>query len=307
MSTTTVTTATKTTTTANTTTLVGDFLSSPSQPPMTKDTSVVQPVSVSPGTVCPHCGQDISLPTSSADNAHDLQAAQQRIQELEAQVKFLTTRAAATAEKLADYEDEIRALRSQAQAMTQTQSHTQTKDSISSISSTSSALPAGAASPQKNISHTNNPSEHHTRLSTFASFLPYRRGTTSTTTTAPAANTTSSSTADTYDPAELQNALSREQSLRKAAESQLSQANLELEELTAQLFSQANEMVAQERKARAKLEERVALLERRDGEKRKRLDRLEKAIERVERVRWLVGQGPPPLQQQQQQQEQEQH
>lgn len=63
---------------------------------MTKDTSVVQPVSVSPGTVCPHCGQDISLPTSSADNAHDLQAAQQRIQELEAQVKFLTTRAAAT-------------------------------------------------------------------------------------------------------------------------------------------------------------------------------------------------------------------
>lgn len=62
-----------------------------------------------------------------------------------------------------------------------------------------------------------------------------------------------------------------------------------MEELTAQLFSQANEMVAQERKARAKLEERVAILERRDGEKRKRLDRLEKAIERVERVRTLVG------------------
>lgn len=63
---------------------------------MTTDTGVVQPVSVSPGTVCPHCGQDVSLPASSADNVHDLQAAQQRIQELEAQVKFLTTRAAAT-------------------------------------------------------------------------------------------------------------------------------------------------------------------------------------------------------------------
>lgn len=55
-----------------------------------------------------------------------------------------------------------------------------------------------------------------------------------------------------------------------------------------QLFSQANEMVAQERKARAKLEERVAVLERRDIEKRSRLDRLEKAMARVERVRALV-------------------
>ncbi|OAX81723.1 hypothetical protein ACJ72_03926 [Emergomyces africanus] len=48
-------------------------------------------------------------------------------------------------------------------------------------------------------------------------------------------------------------------------------------------------MVAQERKARAKLEERVEVLERRDSEKRRRLERLEKAIERVERVRGMVG------------------
>lgn len=48
-------------------------------------------------------------------------------------------------------------------------------------------------------------------------------------------------------------------------------------------------MVAQERKARARLEERVAVLERRDMEKRMRLERLEKAIERVERVRALVN------------------
>lgn len=56
-----------------------------------------------------------------------------------------------------------------------------------------------------------------------------------------------------------------------------------------QLFSQANEMVAQERKARVKLEERVAMLERRDVEKRARLERLEKAMERVDRLRKLVG------------------
>ena len=48
-------------------------------------------------------------------------------------------------------------------------------------------------------------------------------------------------------------------------------------------------MVATERRARAKLEERVSVLERRDEEKRRRLERLEKAIERVERVRGIVG------------------
>lgn len=77
--------------------------------------------------------------------------------------------------------------------------------------------------------------------------------------------------------------------MRKAAEMQLSQVNMELEELTIQLFSQANEMVAHERRARAKLEERVTLLEQRDADKKKRLERLENAIARVERVRTLVG------------------
>ena len=50
-------------------------------------------------------------------------------------------------------------------------------------------------------------------------------------------------------------------------------------------------MVATERKARAKLEERVAILERRDVEKRKRLERLENAMGRIERVRGLLAPG----------------
>lgn len=91
---------------------------------------------------------------------------------------------------------------------------------------------------------------------------------------------------------ELQEKLDREQNLRKAAETQLSQANSELEELTIQLFSQANEMVAEERKARQKLEERIAVLEKRDVEKRGRLERLEKAMARVERLRALVNHRP---------------
>lgn len=82
--------------------------------------------------------------------------------------------------------------------------------------------------------------------------------------------------------------LTREQSLRQAAESRVSQTNEELEELSAQLFTEANEMVATERKARAKLEERVAVLERRDKEKRTRLEVLESRLERIERVREML-------------------
>ena len=47
-------------------------------------------------------------------------------------------------------------------------------------------------------------------------------------------------------------------------------------------------MVATERKARARLEERVAVLEKRDGEKQKRLEVLEGRLGRIERVRGLL-------------------
>jgi hypothetical protein len=63
----------------------------------------------------------------------------------------------------------------------------------------------------------------------------------------------------------------------------------EIEDLSTQLFQQANEMVADERRARAKLEERVEILEKRDGEKRKRLERLEMALKRIDRVKGLLG------------------
>ncbi len=79
--------------------------------------------------------------------------------------------------------------------------------------------------------------------------------------------------------------------MRQQAEGKLDEASGELEELSAQLFMQANEMVATERKARAKLEERVAVLESRDVEKRKRLERLENSMARIERVRGLLAPG----------------
>jgi hypothetical protein len=88
---------------------------------------------------------------------------------------------------------------------------------------------------------------------------------------------------------ELLVALSKEQALRQAAEGRLSETSKEVEELSVQLFSQANEMVAEERRARAQLEERVEMLEKRDIEKRRRLERLESAMQRIERVRELLG------------------
>jgi hypothetical protein len=63
----------------------------------------------------------------------------------------------------------------------------------------------------------------------------------------------------------------------------------EMEELSGTLFQQANEMVATERRARAKLEERVKELEGREKERGKRLERLEGAVARIERVKNSLG------------------
>jgi low affinity Fe/Cu permease len=65
--------------------------------------------------------------------------------------------------------------------------------------------------------------------------------------------------------------------------------DLEIEELSVQLFSQANEMVASERRARAKLEERVEMLEKKDRDKMARLERLEKAVSRIDRVKAMLA------------------
>ncbi|KAJ5723978.1 GDPGTP exchange factor Sec2p [Penicillium malachiteum] len=264
-------------------------------------------------TQCPTCGYD---------ETHESSEAQLRIQELEGLVQDLTKRAAVTANKLADYEDEIRRLRateSHTRTLSQSQPIYESPRSSVSLGPTSHTDKSTISPTQPSLPDTTSqasPPTYQSRLSTLASLLPYRRSS-STTTSAPAPAPSTSSTIPPPTPAsalpttptsvppqtfetqaspassdntsELQDALTREQGLRKAAESQLSQASTELEELTVQLFSQANEMVAQERKARAKLEERVAVLERRDIEKRSRLERLEKSMARVERLKALVG------------------
>ncbi|KAK4172460.1 hypothetical protein QBC36DRAFT_74699 [Triangularia setosa] len=88
---------------------------------------------------------------------------------------------------------------------------------------------------------------------------------------------------------DLLSALNKEQARRMEVESRLSQTSKEVEELSVSLFEQANEMVATERRARAELEKRVVVLEKRDVDKRRRLDVLERGVERIGRVRGVLG------------------
>ena len=164
-------------------------------------------------------------------------------------------------DKWADYEDEIRELRAQQQ---------QTPDIARDVTQHSDR--PGSPSRFSYLPVQN-------RLS---SFLTSRKST---------PNLQAPPTPNTPSTTDLVAALTREQTLRQAAEGKLDEASGELEELSAQLFMQANEMVAAERKARARLEERVEVLEKRDVEKRKRLERLEGAVQRIERVRGLLAPG----------------
>ncbi|KIX08309.1 uncharacterized protein Z518_02965 [Rhinocladiella mackenziei CBS 650.93] len=255
---------------------------------------------------CPSCGH--ALPPSSEPSAEAAQA-HRRILDLEAQVRLLNSKTASAVDKIADYEDELQYLRD-AHARSRQQGQ------MTGPSSLPFEGPGPAIAPGRQ--------QHlqQSRLASLSAFLPGRRKeanpgqlpTTPATGTFPQNNTayvnnalsppktpfsganysaptlqSTQSDSQVLSLSSLQSSLEEERTLRLRAESSLSQTQTELEELTAQLFGQANEMVATERKARAKLEERVKVLEQRDVEKRKRLERLEKAVMRIERVRGLVG------------------
>jgi hypothetical protein len=204
-----------------------------------------------------------------------LAEAHQRIADLEAQVRLLNQKAAAAVDRWADYEDELSRLRA-AQSPT---ALTQPSTVPSPLSPTggrqpsptrSSFLPAGAANRLSAL------------LTPRKSTPNLRGGHTSPT----------PSTATTTE--DLLEALNREQTLRVAAEGRLSATSREVEELSAALFEQANEMVAEERRARAMLEEKVVVLEKRDADKKRRLDRLELAVTRIQKVRALLDKDETP-------------
>ncbi|KAH8908696.1 hypothetical protein BR93DRAFT_936311 [Coniochaeta sp. PMI_546] len=222
-----------------------------------------------PASCCPNCGFNLPLP-SQQDSQSALRQAQRQIDDLEAQVRLLNEKASAAVDRWADYEDELARLRLTLDNRQEQQRHS-TSTAASSAPSPSPArssfLPAGAA----------------TRISALLS--PRKP--------LPAAPQGANAPRADATTEELLTALSREQYLRKEAEGRLSETSREVEDLSVTLFEQANEMVATERRARAKLEERVEVLERRDWEKRSRLEKLEAAMGRIERVRRVLGEPVP--------------
>ncbi|KAK2064614.1 ribosomal protein L32 [Colletotrichum caudatum] len=207
---------------------------------------------------CPSCGVVIEPPPA-------LLEAQSRIADLEAQVRLLNQKAAAAIDRWADYEDELTRLRIAA-----------------SQTSTSPLAVIAAPAPTPSPTRTSFLSGGANRLSQLLS----PRGMKSTPNLRAPSPPAAGNPPSTED---LREALSREQNLRLAAESRLSTTSQEVEELSVSLFEQANEMVATERRARARLEERVETLEKREQDKLRRLERLEGAVGRIQRVRSLLG------------------
>lgn len=241
-------------------------------------TMTMAPAGASPGSLpcCPKCGFDLALGLPPLDGTQAaLLEAQKQIEDLQAQVRLLNQKAAAAVDRWADYEDELARLR--AAVGTTANQQPQQQQQRSAATRISALL-----SPRKSTPNLRSPPP-----SRAIPPLPPKTPPPSTSSTD--LPPTSPSTPQTTD--DLLAALSREQRLRAAAEGRLSDTSREVEELSVSLFEQANEMVAAERRARARLEERVEVLERRDAEKRRRLERLEMAVGRIERVRALLGEG----------------
>ncbi|KAA6408480.1 MAG: hypothetical protein FRX48_07562 [Lasallia pustulata] len=258
----------------------------------TSTTTLVQPSTApirnSSAPACHNCGANLS----HAQEHAVAQDAQQRISELETQVKLLTSKATAAVDKLADYEDELRQLKSTPHRPSgQTSGLPSASDpNVASSQPRRTSTPSGPPPRPSTATAAPGPrtSIHQPLQNRLSSLLTSHRSPSQ-----PPAPASAPLPAHARTPSEteLLTALAREQALRAAAEANLSQTNEELEELSAQLFQQANEMVATERRARAKLEERVEVLERSNGEKRKRLEVLESRMGRIERVRALLKEG----------------
>ncbi|KAI0470865.1 hypothetical protein GGR56DRAFT_117277 [Xylariaceae sp. FL0804] len=266
----------------------------PSSSPKTGKTTMPATTTTITQSCCPSCG--LSLPASSSSSAGHpdshaalLQQAQQQIEDLQAQVRLLNQKAVAAVDRWADYEDELSRLRATLDA-------TNKNTNVNNIS-TVNATPERPLTPAPSQPATSPrtsfllPTGAASRISQLLS----SRKSTPNLSASPSEdlgnNRAPSPEQQPQPQPELAAALARERQLRAAAEGKLRASSDELEELSAALFEQANGMVADERRARAALEDRVAVLERRDEEKRGRLSRLEGAINRVERARALLDGG----------------
>jgi len=207
-----------------------------------------------------------------------------KIDELENEVRVLTEQSVDALNRLAGYEDEIRQLRMQRNA-----APAPAPAATSPATATTTAIPPIPPVPA-DAQHASSPSVDSAGsnagygLNRFASFRMGRKP-----------STTTAVSNQSVDLGDLQSQLAKEQAARAEAEKKAAQLNSELEDLSVNLFEQANQMVATERKARSKLEERIATLEQRDKDKTRRLEKIEGALNRLERVRAILAPPSPPL------------
>jgi len=181
------------------------------------------------------------------------------------------------AQRFADYENDIRTLTAELRLAKKR------NDSLDSTATTESATAAAAGRPPPPVG-----------LARLGSFMHSRK----TSALAP-------SSTPTPRERELESLLAQSQAQRLAAENKVDNMSAEIEELTGSLFSQANEMVADERREGARLRERIRFLEERDAkfamkvqrieerdrERKKRLERLERAMATIESAKRLLGNG----------------
>ncbi|OPB40130.1 hypothetical protein A0O28_0002090 [Trichoderma guizhouense] len=223
---------------------------------------------------CPSCGFVIP-PQHDEPPSTQLLDAQARIAELETHVFQLNQKATAAVDRWAEYEAELSKLRarlsSSPEPTAMTQSPTRSSFFQAGATRISALMYSRRSQPASPPASNNKPLPPVTPPPTDSSSSPSRT--------------------PGRREEDLLEALNKEQMLRRAAEGRLNATNKEVEELSVTLFEQANEMVATERRARAALEQRISELEKRDVEKKQRLDKLELAMNRIEKVKTLLLEG----------------
>ncbi|KAK3069466.1 hypothetical protein LTR53_012171 [Teratosphaeriaceae sp. CCFEE 6253] len=208
-----------------------------------------------------------------------------RVKELEEEVGVLAERANNASQRFADYENEIRVL--QAQLRQQQRRNNGTDDNAEAAQT-----PAASDRPT---------------LSRFGSLMHSRKA-------SPASNGVPGNAREK----ELEGEVGKERTQRISAEKKIKSLEAEVEELSATLFQEANEMVSSarqetaalqlklqdvERRASARdaagdsqalhqenteLRRRVKILDQRDGDRRRRLEKLDSATKRIEKIRTLL-------------------
>lgn len=184
------------------------------------------------------------------------------------------------AQRFADYENEIRVL------------HAQVRQEKRRNASTDSTADSVKSAAEKSIEKSE--PRPAAGISRFGSFMHARKTTAQTPIPSPPT--------DSPRERELEAQLVNEQTQRLAAENKVKEMDAELEDLTGQLFGEANKMVADEKREAARLRERIEFLEQRDAkfgmkvkhleqreeDRMRRLELLERAQGRLDRVGGLL-------------------